>query len=130
MARTVDEWIGRDDNQAIPARVRVRIFDKAGGACAICSRKIGGIVRPAIDHIIPIIAGGKNRESNLQLLCMSPCHAQKTKRDVAEKSMIARKHAKHLGILTPRRQQILSRGFAKAEPQRTASRPIARQSDK
>ncbi len=124
MSRATDEWEGTNDDQAIPARVKIRISDRADGRCAICTLPIGGKLRPAFDHIQALINGGKHAESNLQLLCV-PCHATKTKADVAEKSVTARIRAKHLGITSPK-QKIQSRGFPKATPQRTASRPIER----
>jgi 5-methylcytosine-specific restriction endonuclease McrA len=126
MSREVSEWIGSHDDQAIPPRVKVRIFQKADGKCANCGRPIAGSVRPAYDHIVPLIAGGRNRESNVQLLCVSPCHAEKTRADVAEKKLVARKHKKHIGAIGPKRK-LQSRGFAKTRPQNTATRPIERQ---
>jgi len=78
MSRSTPEWIGATDDSAIPARVKVRVFDKLGGCCALCTRRICGTLRPAYDHDVAIINGGRNAESNLQLLCM-PCHAGKTK---------------------------------------------------
>jgi 5-methylcytosine-specific restriction endonuclease McrA len=101
MSRATPEWIGASDDQAIPARVKVRIFDRCGGQCRNCTLPIRGKLRPAYDHIQALINGGSHRESNLQLLCV-PCHAIKTKADVAEKSVTARKRAKHLGIKKPR----------------------------
>lgn len=101
MSREVAEWIGANDDQAIPARVKIRVFDAFGGRCAVCSLQIAGKLRPAYDHAISLISGGQNRETNLQLLCV-PCHALKTKADVAEKSVTARKRAKHIGIKKPR----------------------------
>jgi 5-methylcytosine-specific restriction enzyme A len=101
MTRTVAEWEATNDNQAIPARVKVRVFDRAGGKCAECTLPIVGKLRPAYDHIQALINGGKHAESNLQLLCV-PCHAVKTRADVAEKSITARKRTKHLGIKKPR----------------------------
>lgn len=95
--RTVEEWIGANDDQAIPARVKIRVFDAFGERCAVCTLQIAGRLRPAYDHAIALINGGENRETNLQLLCV-PCHAVKTKTDVAEKSVTARKRAKHLGV--------------------------------
>lgn len=123
MSRSTPEWIGESDDQAIPARVKIRVFDAFGGRCSVCTLRIAGKLRPAYDHATAIINGGKNRETNLQLLCV-PCHAVKTKTDVAEKSVTARKRAKHLGIRKPSRLQ--SAGFRKAAPQRSASRPIER----
>jgi len=126
MSRELPEWIAEHDNQAIPTRVKVRVFDRAGGRCAACTLAIVGGLRPAYDHIQAFINGGSHRESNLQLLCV-PCHALKTKTDVAEKSVIYRKRAKHIGAFAPR-QKIQSAGFRKAAPQRTASRPLERRS--
>src|SRR6266571_875124 len=97
MSRAVNEWIGASDDQAIPTRVKLRIFERGGGRCASCGLRCGGKLRPAYDHITAIVNGGRNQESNVQLLCV-PCHAVKTKLDVAEKSITARKRAKHLGI--------------------------------
>lgn len=102
MTRTVEEWIGSSDDQAIPARVKIRVFDAFGGRCAVCTLQIAGKLRPAYDHATALINGGENRETNLQLLCV-PCHAVKTKTDVAEKSVTARKRSKHLGIKKPSR---------------------------
>ena len=101
MTRAVDEWIGANDDQAIPARVKIRVFDRAGGVCAECTLRIQGKLRPAYDHKQALINGGQHRESNLQLLCV-PCHAVKTKADVAEKAVTARVKQKHLGIKKPR----------------------------
>jgi len=124
MSRATEEWIATDDNQAIPARVKVRVFDRADGRCEECTLIIAGKLRPAYDHIQALINGGEHRERNLQLLCV-PCHATKTKSDVAEKSMIYRKRGKHIGAFAPKRK-IQSPGFQRAKPQRTASRPIER----
>ena len=102
MAREVIEWRGQTDDSAIPPRVKIRVFERAGGCCVFCTLEIRGKLRPAYDHCISLINGGQNREGNLQLLCV-PCHAQKTASDVAEKAIIARKRAKHLGIKKPSR---------------------------
>jgi 5-methylcytosine-specific restriction protein A len=98
MTRKTDEWIATHDDQAIPARVKIRVFDLFNGNCAICT---GRVTTANYDHAIALVNGGAHRESNLQLLCV-PCHKGKTKADVAEKSITARKRAKHLGIKKPR----------------------------
>lgn len=97
MTREIPEWVADNDNQAIPARVKVRVFDRAGRVCAICTLPIVGKLRPAYDHKTALVNGGQHRESNLQLLCV-PCHAVKTKADVAEKSTVYRKRLAHLGL--------------------------------
>jgi 5-methylcytosine-specific restriction protein A len=101
MSRATPEWIGASDDQAIPARVKLRVFEAAAGKCCDCTLPIRGKLRPAYDHIQALINGGSHRESNLQLLCV-PCHAIKTREDVAGKSVTARKRTKHLGIKKPR----------------------------
>jgi 5-methylcytosine-specific restriction protein A len=101
MSRETPEWIGAYDDQAIPPRVKVRIFDRCAGKCCDCTLPIQGKLRPAYDHIQALINGGLHREFNLQVLCLQ-CHAIKTQADVAEKSVTARKRTKHLGIKKPR----------------------------
>ena len=97
ISRELPEWIGSGPDAAIPPRVRVRIFMKAEGRCAECGRPLA-FGKWAMDHIIALANGGEHREKNLQPLCVSPCHADKTKTDVAEKSKIAAVRAKHIGI--------------------------------
>lgn len=102
MSRSVAEWIGKDDDTAIPPRVKIRVFDKHDGKCAHCGRSIYGRLLACFDHIIALINGGQNRESNLQLLC-SECHAGKTGQDAHTKSVTYKKRIKHLGLKSKRR---------------------------
>ena len=124
MARAVPEWIGRTPDTAIPQRVRDRVSRAAGDCCQHCRRAIMGKLRGEIDHITPLILGGQHRESNLQLLCHE-CHGAKTALDVKLKAKVARVRAKHFGAPAPR-QRMVSRGFRKAPPQHSATRPIER----
>ena len=101
MTRSVAEWIGRDDNTAIPPRVKLRIFLKAEGRCEKCLTWIPG-KSPNFDHKVALINGGENRESNLQLLCAG-CHKPKTQADVAEKAVTYRKRLQRAGIKKLRR---------------------------
>lgn len=101
MSRELPEWIGKNDNTATPPRVKTRIYIDAEGHCKCCTRFIDGSALVAeYDHVIPLILGGKNRETNLQLLC-SECHAAKTKRDVKIKAKVARVRKRHIGIKKP-----------------------------
>lgn len=97
MVREVKEWIGKTDDEAIPVRVKLRVFDRYHRTCTECSKDISGGLFPAYDHIVAIVNGGENRESNLQLLCV-PCHKVKTAADVGQKRVNNRVRAKHLGI--------------------------------
>lgn len=101
MSRTVPEWKGRDDDQRVPDYVKDRIANRAELRCRTCGRTVGAKLRAEFDHVIPLILGGENRESNIQLLC-SECHAGKTKLDVKLKAKVARVRKKHLGIKKPR----------------------------
>lgn len=85
MTRSIPEWIAKHDDEAIPPRVKLRIFEKYNERCPNCTLKIVGKLLPAYDHITALINGGEHRESNVQLLCV-PCHKLKTQTDVAEKS--------------------------------------------
>ena len=97
MSRSVPEWIGATPDTAIPMRVKLRIFERHGGVCHLSGRKIAAGEAWDCDHVKALINGGENRESNLAPALKAP-HRAKTKADVAEKSRIARKRAKHLGI--------------------------------
>ena len=97
MSRSVEEWIGKDDDEAAPRRVRVRVFTLADGHCAICQRKLRPGDKWTCDHRVAIINGGPNRESNLQVLC-EWCDKPKTVFDIKEKATVYRKRAKHLGL--------------------------------
>lgn len=93
--RAVEEWIGKNDNEAAPPRVKVRVFDRAGKCCEECDRPIRGKLRAEFDHKTALINGGENREKNLQVLCHE-CHGLKTKKDVAEKSYVYRSKARRI----------------------------------
>jgi 5-methylcytosine-specific restriction protein A len=96
MSRTVDEWIADHDDQAIPKRVKLRIFERCGGKCALTGRK----VLPGefdFDHIRSLIMGGEHRETNLQVV-WRPAHREKTAIGVASKAKADRIRAKHLGL--------------------------------
>lgn len=99
--REVKEWVGANDNTAIPPRVKERIARKAGDCCQNCKRPVGGRLRPEFDHVTPLILGGRHAESNLQLLC-SECHSAKSKLDVRLKARVAKSRQRKLGIKKPR----------------------------
>lgn len=101
IGRATEEWIGKTANTKVPTRVEVRVFERAGGRCEECTRKLHAGDPRQIDHRIALINGGENRETNLQLLC-GWCHKGKTKQDVAEKSKTAAVKAKHLGFKKPK----------------------------
>lgn len=94
--RSVKEWVGKTDDERVPPRVRVRVFERFGGVCQECWTKISG-KRWICDHRIALVNGGENREANLGPI-HEACDKSKTAADVAEKSRVYEKRAKHLGI--------------------------------
>ncbi len=99
MSRTVDEWIGKTDDQAVPPRVRARVFEREGGRCWISGRKITPADKWDLDHRIALINGGEHRESNL-FPALRDKHREKTAEDMALKKKGAAIRARHIGIKT------------------------------
>jgi len=90
--RSIKEWIGANDDTPIPPRVKQRVVARANQCCANCGLRIG--YGGEIDHVVALKnwnptpeAPHGNRESNLRFTC-GPCHAIKSRDDVAEKSKI------------------------------------------
>ena len=108
MTRSTPEWIGRDDDEPAPQRVRVRQFERDGGRCRSCGVTIRAGMAWQCDHIVALANGGANREQNLQTLC-GPCHGLKTASDVAEKAISYRKRSKHIGAARSKRPMMGSR---------------------
>lgn len=109
MTRSVAEWVGRSDDEAIPPRVKLRRFELAGKCCENCHRPIVGKLRPQFDHKTALINGGENREGNIQVLCHE-CHGQKTKQDLSDKSRTYKRRLKVAGI-RKRKRTIPGRKF-------------------
>lgn len=95
--RSTPEWIGANDDVAVPQRVRLRVLYRFELKCAHCKRFILPGVRWVCDHIIALINGGENRENNLQPLC-GWCAPKKDAEDVAEKSATYASRSRHLGV--------------------------------
>jgi 5-methylcytosine-specific restriction endonuclease McrA len=103
-ARSIPEWIGKTPDTPAPPRVRVRVFQRHGGCCHVCTRKIAAGDRWDCDHVVALINGGENRESNLAPIC-EWCHPAKTARDVAVKSKTYAMAKKAIGVKPKRRSQ-------------------------
>jgi len=99
--REVPEWIGKTDDDAIPARVRLRVFAAHNGICHLSGRRI----RPAdawdCDHIVALANGGEHRERNLAP-ALREKHREKTAQDVKQKARNDRVRKRHMGIKKPR----------------------------
>lgn len=109
MSRSLPEWSSDNNDTVIPVRVRLRLFDNSNGRCAVCTRKVGPAHEPLeFDHIIPLIAGGKHAEGNIQVLCRQ-CHSEKTRADTAEKAVVYKKRVKAVGIKKTKRPMMGSK---------------------
>lgn len=115
MSRSTPEWIAKHDDQAIPPRVRARVFERHNGICHIAKRKIAAGERWECDHIVALINGGEHRESNLAPALVDK-HREKTAQDVAEKAKTARVRGKHLGIKKAKRPMPGSRNSPWKKP--------------
>jgi 5-methylcytosine-specific restriction protein A len=94
--RAVEEWIADHPDQEIPKRVKLRIFDRQNGRCAISGVKLmpGQI---DYDHIKRLRDGGEHRESNIRAVWRKP-HREKTAQENSEQADADRIRAKHLGL--------------------------------
>lgn len=99
--RAVPEWVGATPDSAIPPRVKLRIWERAGGICGLTGRKIMPGDAYDFDHIVALANGGEHREANLRPV-LRDAHRAKTAEDVAEKARVDRKRKKHLGMREPR----------------------------
>jgi len=131
MTRSVPEWIGKSPDEKIPPRVRLRVFERAGGVCHISKRKIAPGEPWQVDHVIALVNGGEHRESNMAPALVGP-HRDKTKADVAEKASINGRRASHVGvkrdkpkILAPQKAGRAPRDQLPVPPPRAMFRPIA-----
>ena len=75
--RSVPEWIGRTDDEKVPPRVRLRLFEQYGGICQLSKRKIMAGEAWDLDHIKAIWRGGQHREANLWPVLKQP-HREKS----------------------------------------------------
>lgn len=87
---------------------RARIIAAHGGKCAYpgCDETQG----LEVDHIIPLALGGKDRDEDMEPLCLHH-HASKTKRDMGLIAKAKRRGLKFKGEFPPAKQKLRGRGF-------------------
>lgn len=101
MPRTVPEWIGRNDDAMPPKSVFDRLYAKQDGKDAITGIAFTPGDRICRDHIVPLIDGGENRESNLQLIT-EKTHKLKTAREAMERAKTRSVQHSHRSYVTER----------------------------
>lgn len=97
MILSVDEWFGATPDTRPPPHVRLRVLKRYRDRCPKCTRSLK-YARWDCDHIVALGNGGENRESNLQPLCVSPCHSDKSRADRKLKVISDRAQKRAFGI--------------------------------
>jgi len=107
-ARELPEWTGKTPETAIPPRVKARIVLSQDSICGCgCGVKLGMAAEPVeFDHTLALVNHGENREGNLRAL-RKRCHRVKTRKDVAQKAVEARKRNKRYGFDKPSKTPML-----------------------
>ena len=123
------QYKAKENRSKMPRRefaksIKVEVIKRNTRDGVTFCEKCGGLAkRWQIDHIIPDALGGEPVLSNAQLLC-EPCYSIKNPQDTRNAAKAKRREARHIGI---RKEPTLkSQGFTPAEPQRRASRPLAK----
>lgn len=122
-----------NERREFPAKVRKAAFIrccKGGTQPGVPQCENCGIVLTAgnieYEHLVPDGLGGEPTLENCGVWCRSSCSKKKTHRDDNPRMAKADRVLKKSFGLRPARQKIASRGFSKAPPQKSASRPIER----
>lgn len=121
MPRSLALWIGKTDDTPAPPRVRLRVFERCGGKCHRCQRKIRPGEGWTLEHVVALINAGRNAEDNLDVTC-DWCLPAKNAEDVAEKAKTYAVKSKH--VLPRQPSQFRSAGFKKYAPQKRASTAV------
>lgn len=99
--RSIPEWIADHDDQKIPDRVKLRVFERYHGRCYLSGKKIVPGDKWEIEHIKALALGGEHRETNLAPALVGP-HKIKTRSDRKQKQKNDRVRKRHIGIRKPR----------------------------
>lgn len=99
MARSVPEWIGRNDDAMPTKSVFDRLYVKQDGKDAITGVPFAPGDKICRDHVVPLIDGGENRESNLQLITEKQ-HKIKTAREAMERAKTRSVQRSHRSYVT------------------------------
>lgn len=108
--RTVEGWVGKTLDAAIPKAVRLRVFERYGGVCQLTGAKIQVGQEWDLDHRIPLGLGGEHAEHNLWPVLKAP-HRLKTADDTRAIRKAQRIALKHSGGWPASKHKIPSRRF-------------------
>jgi 5-methylcytosine-specific restriction protein A len=96
--RAVEEWQGKTPDTPAPGKVRLRVLLRYKRRCY----RTGAVIRAGdawdLDHIVALINGGKNIESNLAPILRGKAHVEKSAEDRDEADKVRRIREKHYGL--------------------------------
>lgn len=96
---------------------KARAFERDGGSCKKCTRKVGVGYEPAeFDHIKPVWEGGDASLDNCRTLCRE-CHLQVTGVQAGQRAK-ARKHQKKQAGIKPKPKWKKRLPFGKDDPRK------------
>lgn len=73
---TLSEYESKNQRKLMTRQLRVQIMERDCFTCQICGKYMPDEVGLHIDHIVPVVRGGKSVPSNLRVLC-SKCNGRK-----------------------------------------------------
>lgn len=110
----------------ISTKERVAIFTRNDGICHLCNGPITVGQAWEVSHDIPLELGGADEGDNLKP-AHKTCHRDHTaKVDQPNIGRAKRRAAAHIGAKVRNGPPLKSAPFAKADPQKRASKPLAR----
>jgi len=126
-ARSTPEWVGRTPDSMPPMSVILRILVRQDGKCAISGLKIRDVKRSKVtpDHITPLADGGKNVESNIQIV-LRGADKEKTSRESTRRAKANRARKAALGLKSPKGPPLESRNDLPAKDPSKAEKAHAR----
>jgi 5-methylcytosine-specific restriction endonuclease McrA len=120
------ELIPHTKRKAMTKARAAKIFLAHNGKCINCGQQIRQGDGWFVEHPIPLAQGGTDDDANTAP-AHTKCKAKKDATDAASKAK--RDRIVTAGWDRDRPSRLKSPGFAKAKPQRSASRPITRRSE-
>ena len=88
--RAIEEWVGRTPDSVAPPEVQLRVLLRQSRICPLSGQRIRGDAETHCDHITPLKDGGKNVESNLQIV-LAKYHRAKTGAENSERAKVKKK---------------------------------------
>jgi 5-methylcytosine-specific restriction endonuclease McrA len=113
--------VGTTVRQKLTPHRRLKVWEKTGGRCVLCSGRIDGVrERWIVEHIRALELGGSDDFANLGP-AHEACAVQKTREDHRRAARAKRQKIRHIGADAPKRPL----PFGKASPwKRTLSGKI------